>query len=258
MNLLKRYALVLLAVLFVIACGAAQESGSTPSAPASDEDKADSDRLMEDAYFQQASGELGIALELASQARAKWKDNPRISAFLKEVQPQASAVAKVAQAEATTQAKSKASEDAKLAANAKAEATALAKIGKVGQRRENDGVVVLVNSVSKVGKQGQFLVAGAGKTILVIDVTIECSNRESCSYNTLYFKLKDNESIEYMANLVGLMGDDRAMKSGELARTEKVRGTVSFEVPLSSKGHVLSFQPLVIFGSREPIRIALD
>ena len=83
MNLLKRYALVLLAVLFAIACGAPQESGSTPSAPASDQDKAESDRLMADADGQRASGELGIALELASQARAKWKDNPRVSAFLK-------------------------------------------------------------------------------------------------------------------------------------------------------------------------------
>lgn len=255
MDLLKRYALVLLAVFFVIACGAAQESGSTPSAPASDQDKAESDRLMADADGQRASGELGIALELAAQARAKWKDNPRISAFLKEVQPQASAVAQVAQAEATTQAKAKAAEAAKLAANAKAEATALAKLGKVGQGRESDGVIVLVNSVSKVGKLGQFSVAGPGKTILSIDVTIECSNRESCSYNRFYFKLKDNEFVEYSGEI---FGDDRAMKSGELARGEKVRGTVAFEVPMTSKGHILSFQPFVLFGSPEPVRIALD
>ena len=221
----------------------------------SDQAKVESDQLLIQADEKRKSGELGLALELGNQAKAKWKDSGKVAAFLKEVQPQATAASKAAQAEATIQAKAQAVAEAQQAAATKTAMDVAAKTGRVGERRESGGVAITVNTVSKTGRLGQFLIAGPGKTYLVVDITIETTTREIAPYNPLYFKLKDSDLIEYNSSL---LSDDRGLKSGELPRGERVRGTVAFDVPAASKGFMIIYQPIVIFGGYETIKIQLN
>lgn len=48
-----------------------------------------------------------------------------------------------------------------------------------------------------------------------------------------------------------------SFKSGNLPKGDKVRGNVAFEVAPDAKGFVLTYQPLVILGGFQPIRIDL-
>lgn len=129
-------------------------------------------------------------------------------------------------------------------------------VAAVGQRIESAGVALTVNGVSKAKNGGPLMPAKDGKTYLVVDVTVENANRDKAPYNPLYFKVKDADGFEYTATLLGA-SMDRSLQSGELASGEKARGTVAFEVPAGAKGFVSSYQPLVIFGGYEVLRVAL-
>ncbi|HLY67923.1 MAG TPA: DUF4352 domain-containing protein, partial [Chloroflexota bacterium] len=112
-------------------------------------------------------------------------------------------------------------------------------IAKVGETITSGGVGLTANSVNKTASLGQFLKASPGKIYAVVDVTIENTGRDKEPYNPLYFKAKDADGYEYNGSLIG---DDKALKSGELAAGEKARGTVGFEIPDSAKGLVMSYQ----------------
>lgn len=128
-------------------------------------------------------------------------------------------------------------------------------IAKIGERVESSGIALTINGVSKAESMGQFLKAGDGKTYLIADVTVENAGRDKAPYNPLYFKVKDSDGYEYNA---GMSIDDKALKSGELAGGEKARGTVAFTVPKAGKGFVVSYQPMVILGGYQTIRVALE
>jgi hypothetical protein len=124
----------------------------------------------------------------------------------------------------------------------------------VGQRVVSGGVGLTVNTVTKRAELGEFMRADPGKTYLVADVTIENVGRDTSPYNPLYFKVKDAEGYEVGS---GLSMDDRALRSGEMAAGEQARGTVAFLVPEGARGFVLSYQPLVLFGGYQIIRVDL-
>jgi hypothetical protein len=67
--------------------------------------------------------------------------------------------------------------------------------------------------------------------------------------------VKDSDGYEYNTTL---FTREPSLKSGDLPKGDKVKGFVAFEVRSTSKGMVLSYEPLVLFGGYEPIRIALD
>lgn len=136
------------------------------------------------------------------------------------------------------------------------EATAgtAAAVGKVGDRVELDGVALTVVKVEKADQIGTFLKADAGNTYLIAEVVIENVSADKAPYNPLYFKVKDSDGFEYNA---GISTDDQALKSGDLAKGDKARGTVAFQVKKDAKGFVLAFKPIV-FGGGDPIRIALE
>jgi hypothetical protein len=128
-------------------------------------------------------------------------------------------------------------------------------IGKVGDRVESAGVALTVLKVAKSPEAGQFLKADPGKVYVLADVTIENSGRDKEPYNPLYFKVKDSSGFEYSSSITG---PDKALQSGELATGEKARGIVAFEVDEKATGLVMSYQPLVLAGGYEIIRVALD
>ncbi len=145
------------------------------------------------------------------------------------------------------------------AAPAAPEATAApekapATIGKVGDRVEANGMALTVMKVSKVDKISDFQKAKAGNTFVVAEVVIENVSAEKAPYNPLYFKVKDADGFEYNA---GISSGEQALQSGNLAKGEKVRGNVAFEVKKETKGLVLEYKPIV-FGNVEPIKVALE
>jgi hypothetical protein len=125
----------------------------------------------------------------------------------------------------------------------------------IGDRVESAGVAITVNSVKRLATTGPFSKAEAGKEFAVVDVTVENPGRDNAPYNPFYFKVKDAEGFEYNTAFASL---DQALKSGELAKGEKARGLIAFQVPVGDKGLVLSYQPIVLFGGYQTIRINLE
>lgn len=130
-----------------------------------------------------------------------------------------------------------------------------AAIGKVGERVEMNGIALTVVKTENKTELGQFSKAKAGNTFVVAEVLIENVSVDKVPYNPLYFKVKDGDGFEYTPEITGI---DRALRSGDLAKGDKARGTVAFEVKETAKGLVLSYKPLVLFSSDEAIRVALN
>lgn len=133
------------------------------------------------------------------------------------------------------------------------------RVAKVGERVVSGGIAVTVNAVQRLDQMtapgGVTFEPEAGYEYVVVDVTIENVERDQAPYNPLYFEVKDSDGHEYSTSL---SIDPQALKSGELARGDRVRGTVAFAVPKGKGGLVLSYQPLILFGGYQTIRVALD
>jgi hypothetical protein len=127
-------------------------------------------------------------------------------------------------------------------------------VGKVGDRVEANGVALTVVKVEKATQISDFQKAEEGKTFVIAEVLIENVSTDTAPYNPLYFKVKDSEGFEENSSL---MTGDGALKSGELAKGEKARGNVAFQVKAEAAGLVMEYKPLVV-GNVVPIRVALE
>jgi hypothetical protein len=127
-------------------------------------------------------------------------------------------------------------------------------VGKIGDRVESAGIAVTVVKASKVNQIGSFTKPKAGNMLLNIEVIIENTNRDKAPYNPLYFKVRDSNGFEYNTTITAL---DPSLKSGDVAQGEKVRGNVAFEVKSDAKGLVVSYEPLVLLGGYQAIKIDL-
>jgi hypothetical protein len=128
------------------------------------------------------------------------------------------------------------------------------KLGQVGQPMEAGGVAVTVNKVSRADAIGELWKPAEGSVYLVVDVTIATVSRDEAPYNPMYLKVKDADGFEYAT---AISAPDPTLKSGTCVKGEKVRGNVAFEVKSGASGFVLTYEPLVILGGYEPIRVAL-
>jgi len=127
-------------------------------------------------------------------------------------------------------------------------------VGVVGERRESGGIAVTIISVSKMDSVGYFT-PEAGNVYLVIEALIENVSRdEETPYNPLYFSVKDSDGFQGSTSFAS---PDPSLQSGNLPRGDKARGFVAFEVRASASGFVVTYEPLVIFGGYNPIRISL-
>jgi hypothetical protein len=127
-------------------------------------------------------------------------------------------------------------------------------IGALNERVERGGIALTVLNVSKMDKI-DIWTPSEGNIFLVIDVLIENISRdEETPYNALYFSIKDSQSYEYSSSFVY---PDPAIKSGNLPKGDKVRGFVAFEVLNAASEYVVAYEPLVIFGGYDPIRVNL-
>lgn len=128
-------------------------------------------------------------------------------------------------------------------------------IYKVLEKAEAGGIAVTVISVQKV-EHLNLLTAETGKIYLDTEVLIENVSRdETTPYNMMYFKIKDGSAAEYTSAIDSL---EPSLKSGDLAKGDKARGHIAFEIPKDTKGIVLSYEPMVLFGGYKTIRVNLE
>lgn len=123
----------------------------------------------------------------------------------------------------------------------------------VGDRVEAGGTALTVNRARTTDTVSVIQKAKPGRTFLVLDVTIENTGSSKASYNPFYFRLKDGDGYEYTAG----MGADQSLKSGDLAPGEKVRGTITFDLPSSAGSLVVSYGSGLLAG-RDALRVAID
>ena len=128
-------------------------------------------------------------------------------------------------------------------------------IGKVGQRVESAGIALTVIKASKLDQFDNIWKPKEGNVYVVVDVTIENVCRTEAPYNPMYFRIKDMDGFEYSKSFAA---PDPTLKSGNLAKGDKARGNVAFEVTKTATGLVLWYEPIVFFGGYQPIRIALE
>lgn len=127
-------------------------------------------------------------------------------------------------------------------------------VGVVGERRESGGIALTILNVSKANSISIWT-PDSGNVFLIIEVVIENVSRdEEAPYNPLYFSVKDSEGFEYNT---AIAAPDPSLQSGNLPKGDKVRGFVAFEVRSTATGFIVTYEPLVIFGGYEPIRISL-
>jgi len=126
---------------------------------------------------------------------------------------------------------------------------------KVGDKCVSGGIALTVLNVSKEDKLGTFWTPDEGKVYLCLEVLIENVERdEEAPHNPMYFSVKDAEGFEYNTSLAS---KDPSLKSGNLAKGDKARGFVCFEVSKEAKGFVVEYEPIVILGGYKPIRVDL-
>jgi hypothetical protein len=124
---------------------------------------------------------------------------------------------------------------------------------KIGTACQSGGISVSVNSVKKAQSAG-LLTAYAGKTILILDVTIATVDADTAPYNPLYFKVKDSDGNAYDS---ALLAPEPALKSGDLKKGDKVTGNVAFQVNENAKGLVVSYEPTAPLDNYQTIQIDL-
>jgi hypothetical protein len=124
---------------------------------------------------------------------------------------------------------------------------------RVGDRVESGGVTLTVVKVEKKAELSQFQKAKAGNTFVVAEVLLENVSADKAPHNPFYFRVKDADGFEYNTAI----GADQSLQSGDLAKGDKARGNVAFEVKEASKGLVLEYKPIVI-GGGDAIRVALE
>lgn len=133
-------------------------------------------------------------------------------------------------------------------------ATPTPSIGMVGQRREAGGIALTVIKVSKLDQIDEFLKPDDGNIYLVLEVIIENLSREITPYNPFYFRIKDVDGFEYDSAFVAPPPE---LKAGDLQQGDKVRGNVAFEIPVFAQGLTVTYEPLVLFGGYQPVRVDL-
>lgn len=116
-------------------------------------------------------------------------------------------------------------------------------VAKLGDRVELGGVAVTVTKAERTAQIGKFQKAQDGREFIVIETLIEnvSADKAQADYNPFYFKIKDSEGFESNATIDM---DPAALKSGNLDKGSKAKGSVVFDVAKGSKGFTLSYQNL--------------
>lgn len=120
------------------------------------------------------------------------------------------------------------------------------KIFNTAEKIEIDGVALTVNSVSNYVPESTFSRAKAGYKLVVVDVTVENLNASASGYANPYnFEVKDSEGFKYSHDI---FGKEPYLSSDTIAKSEVIRGFLTFEVKEESKGLKLYYNKSWGFG----------
>lgn len=124
----------------------------------------------------------------------------------------------------------------------------------VGETVTAGGIGFIVNSIRAVASlDGRT--PPEGHYYLLVDATVENISRENgAAYSPYYFSVKDDNGFTYQFALPYV---EPAMHAGNMPLGDKVRGNVLFEIPTAAADLILVYDPIVIGGGYEQIRIHL-
>lgn len=115
-------------------------------------------------------------------------------------------------------------------------------IGKVGDTITQGDYIITVVSVETAQEFGDFVKVKEGNIFVATELIVESGAAAGVSVNPLYISVKDAEGFEYTSTI---LGKEPSLKSqNDLPAGEKMRGWVTFEVPTTATGLILTYQPL--------------
>jgi hypothetical protein len=126
---------------------------------------------------------------------------------------------------------------------------------KVGERTEAGGIALTIESVTRQGGLGKFVVAKEGNEFVVITVVIETTGRDYAPYHWAFFTAKDNQGVQYKATRNPFEG---GLRNYELPKGDKIRGEVAFEVKEGTGGLVVTYEPTIAGEGYQAVRVVLD
>lgn len=125
----------------------------------------------------------------------------------------------------------------------------------VGWRLESDGVALTVHSVRKAAALRDSGAPDPGKVFVVLDVTVENVGRpRDVPVSAQFFRLADGVGNEYPP---GALQEAAALKTVTVARGERARGTVAFEVPESGGGLTVRYATAGAFDGAQVIVLSV-
>lgn len=129
-----------------------------------------------------------------------------------------------------------------------------ASLPKIGERIVQGDYALTVANAEKSQNYG-YLSAKAGNTLVAVEIIIESNAATGVSVNPIYATIKDADGYTYNADIVG--GKEPSLNSqNDMPIGEKMRGWITFEIPASAKGLVLTYEP-ISFGNTTRIRVDL-
>jgi hypothetical protein len=132
------------------------------------------------------------------------------------------------------------------AAATDAPTAAPAPAAKLGDTVEQGGFSITATSVDDPCKAGILYKAKDGKRIIGVNVILaNVSSDKKLSINPLYATLIDSEGFTYKAELAGC---ETQIDTVDLAKGEKVRGVIPFEVPTDAKLASIKYATSLIGG----------
>ncbi len=127
-------------------------------------------------------------------------------------------------------------------------------ISKMRETVSQNDYLITVNGLERAESFNAQGKAKAGFTLVAIDFTVGSNRNKGISANLLYAGLKDNKGSEYsrvyFATKEPLLPTQSDIRTGE-----KVRGWVTFEVPLNATGLIFVYEPAF---ESTLIEVALD
>lgn len=118
-------------------------------------------------------------------------------------------------------------------------------------RVSSQGAELTVVSVTKHSKIGLWVPKNEGDVFLNVEVILKNISREKIQGNSLYFYLKDGNGVSYGHSIASL---EPHFPLGDILQGQAAQGNVTFIVPQTATGFVLSFQDFLL---SEPISIEL-
>jgi hypothetical protein len=117
-----------------------------------------------------------------------------------------------------------------------------ANIGKVGDTITQGDYIITMVSAETATSYGDYTKAGDGKKYVAVEIIVESGADTGVSVNPFYCKLADGDAYSYTMTIGG--HDPSLSSQNDLAKGEKMRGWVTFEVPETARDFIFSYEPI--------------